>query len=238
MSPNSSLPDRNPTPAFRLGKGRQIHGYRLISCLGNGWEGTSYLAHEELTGAVRRLKFFRTNTEEEVRQVRTIASTWNRLSQSGAVPTYHHMGIWQRHGEEEIPFVVTDYVEGIPFPTFLASKKWNDREMIAILGRIAQKLAATHALGLAIGDFEHGTNILLTQDHQPFWCDIAPGEKRKPFRGIAADAEDFFSIVDAVLSQLEPSSAAIQTLSSTNNFRDQTWRKGTFRRVAKTLCPS
>lgn len=56
--PKARMTSPNPMPAYRLGRGTVVCGYRLLRPLGHGWEGTCYLAQEEFSGVVRRMKLY------------------------------------------------------------------------------------------------------------------------------------------------------------------------------------
>ena len=90
------MSEPNPMPAFRLGCGAVVCGYRLLRRLGHGGGGTSYLAQEEFSGLVRRVKFYRSMDGRHADQVGHVAATYDRLATTGAVPAYHHMGVWRR----------------------------------------------------------------------------------------------------------------------------------------------
>ncbi|TAN50005.1 MAG: hypothetical protein EPN26_10625, partial [Rhodospirillales bacterium] len=59
------------------------------------------------------MKFYRSMDGGHADQVGHVAATFDRLAPTGAVPVYHHMGVWQR-GRRSIPFLVFDFVEGRP----------------------------------------------------------------------------------------------------------------------------
>lgn len=230
----------NPMPAYRLGRGSVVCGYRLLRPLGYGWEGTCYLAQEEFSGVIRRVKFYRSMDGRHADQVGHVAATFDRLAHTGAVPAYHHMGVWQR-GRRSIPFMVFDFVEGRPLVQTLAPERWrrgwDDRRAVAVLASLAGKLAAVHAAGLAIGDFPHGHNILVTPEQDAVWCDITAGWQNEPFTDLAADAANFFTILDSMAAHQPVSPLIAAVRRRLNRLRDRRRWAGGFERITALLEP-
>ncbi len=233
------MSEPNPTRAFRLGRGSVVAGYELLDCLGRGWESTSYLAAEQHSGAIRRMKFFRIDEPEEIELVRHTAATFERLRSTGAVPAYHHMGIWPRNHHERIPYLVLGYIDGKPLNRVLDDGRWHRRwtavEALTVLVAIARKLAAVHKLGCGVGDFSDGNNILITQCGDAFWCDLEPGLPDAPNRDRANDRDEFFTILDR-MAELRPVSPLMARAEKRlARFRDAPFRPSTLQDIAQRL---
>jgi hypothetical protein len=230
----------NPTPAYRLGRGRVVCGYRLLRPLGHGWEGTCYLAQEEFSGVVRRVKFYRSMDGRHADQVGHVAATFDRLAHTGAVPAYHHMGVWQR-GRRSIPFLVTGFIEGRPLVQTLAAGRWrrgwDERRAVAVLASLAGKLAAIHATGLAIGDFAQGHNILVRGQADAVWCDITAGWVGEPFTDQAEDAAGFYSILDGMAAHQPDAPLIAAVRRRLDRLRHRRRWAGGFERIAALLEP-
>ncbi|TAN53899.1 MAG: hypothetical protein EPN26_06550 [Rhodospirillales bacterium] len=173
-------------------------------------------------------------------QIGHVAATFDRLASTGAVPAYHHMGVWQR-GRRSIPFMVFDFVEGRPLVRTLAPERWrrgwDERRAVAVLASLAGKLAAIHATGLAIGDFSQGHNILVRGQADPVWCDITAGWVGEPFTDQAEDAAGFFSILDCMAAHQPESPLITAICRRLNRLRDRRRWAGGFERIAALLEP-
>lgn len=206
----------NPTPAFRLGCGTPVAGYTLLRCLGRGWESTSYLATEPYSSTLRRLKFYRISDDWDRERMLRVPATFEALAATGAVPPYHHAGSWWRNGREEIPFLVFGYIDGKPLTSYLVRRRWGrawrPEGAARALGAMAAKLAAVHALGRAVGDFEGGANVMVPASGGAVWCDLDVGTPEGPNLDMANDRDDFFSVLDRMLG-VEPVSPLIKRIA-------------------------
>ncbi len=234
----SLLFEPNPTPAYRVRSGSVVAGYRLIRRIGRGWESTSYLA-ESASGMMCRVKLYR---DTDADHVRLTASAFERFHVTGIVPRCHEMGIWLRNARDKIPFLVFDYIEGKPLTTILRPgcwrRSWRPETALGVLRRMATKIAAVHKLGRAVGDFEHGSNILLRSDGDAVWCDLDPGSPDEPNTWIEGDRGHFFSVVDRLAAH-QPANGTIQHAAKVlSPFRDCRVTERTFGRVVRALDPT
>lgn len=142
--------------------------------------------------------------------------TFAALAPTGAVPPYHHAGLWQRNGSKEIPFDVFGYIDGKSLTSHLDrgcwGRAWRPEGAAWVLGAMATKLAAVHALGRAVGDFEGGANIIVPASGGAIWCDLDLGTPEGPNLDMANDRDDFFSVLDRMLA-LEPVSPLIKQIA-------------------------
>lgn len=235
----ASALEANPTPAFRLGRGNVVAGYKLLRCLGRGWESTNYLAAEQHSGAIRRLKFYRGHEPDNLELLGHIATIFERFHPTTAVPTYHHMGVWQRNRREIIPFLVFGYIEGKPLNGLLHPRRWHRRWTdvtgLQVLAAIAWKLAAVHDLGYAVGEFPDGVNILVTRDWEPLWCDLDPGFPGEPNEDQPGDLEQFFTILDALAEHKPASRLVARAVKRLGRMRSRSFRASTMREIAERL---
>lgn len=229
----------NPTPAFRLGCGCVVAGYRLLRCLGRGWESTSYLATEEASGVLRRLKFYRPSNEWPPGFLGHTAATFDLLHPTGAVPAYHHMGVWQRNRREAIPYLVLNYIDGVPLTKMLDrgrwGRTWRPEQALRLAASMARRIAAVHALGRALGDFEYGNNIMVLADGCAMWCDLGPGSPELPNDWYEGDRIDFFTTLDRLLA-LQPVAPALERAArAIGRWRGCRVRQQTFARISAVL---
>lgn len=231
------MTEPNPTPAFRLGCGTVVSGYRLVRCLGRGWESTSYLATEVHSGVVRRLKFYRQDESLDLDYLGHVGVTFEALAPTGAVPTYHHMGVWRR-GRDSVPFLVFEYVEGRPLGALLQAGRWrrgwSDRRGLQVLAALADKLAAIHAMGLAAGDVT-GDNVLVTPDSDVRLVDIEAGWPGEPNTDMADDGESFFMILGTMAEHEPVSPLMVKVRRKLERFRARKRWTGAFASMAAIL---
>lgn len=229
----------NPTPAFRLGCGCVVAGYRLLRCLGRGWESTSYLATEEASGVLRRLKFYRPCSDRPPGYLGHTAATFDLLHPIGAVPAYHHMSVWQRNRREHIPYLVFGYIDGMPLTKLLDrgrwGRAWRPEMALGLLASMARRIAAAHALGRALGDFEYGNNIMVLTNGGAMWCDLDPGSPDEPNDWYEGDRNDLFTTLDRLLA-LQPVAPAVERAArAIGRWRGCRVRQQTFERISAVL---
>jgi hypothetical protein len=135
-------------------------------------------------------------------------ATFEALASTGAVPPYHHAGSWCRNGREEIPFLVFGYIDGKPLTSYLDrgrwGRAWRPETAAQVLHAMATKLAAVHALGRAVGDFEGGANVMVpATGGGAIWCDLDVGTPEGPNLCMTTDRDHFFTVLDRMFA-LEP----------------------------------
>ncbi|MCW2244984.1 hypothetical protein M2352_000575 [Azospirillum fermentarium] len=228
-----------PVPAFRLRQGCEVAGYTLLHPVGRGWESTSYLAAEHLSGAMRRLKLYRLYDPGDIAAIGHAAATFERLHGTGAVPTYHHMGIWRRNARESVPFLAFGFIDGEPLVRLLKPGRWrrgwNEMTGLRLLSAMAGKLAAVHALGLAVGDFADGNNVIVQDRRDPVWCDLDPGSPDEPNQDQANDLEQWFTILDAMAKHEPVSPLIAQAVRRLGRIRSRRFRAGTMSEIVERL---
>lgn len=230
-----------PVPAFRLGRGCEVAGYTLLHPVGRGWESTSYLAAERLSGAVRRLKFYRAYDSGDIAAVGHVAATFDRLHGTGAVPAYHHMDIWRRNARESAPFLALGFIDGVPLTRLLQPGRWrrgwSDMTGLRLLSAIAAKLAAVHALGLGVGDFQDGNNIIVKNRRDPVWCDLDAGTPDEPNRDRETDLWHWFTLLDAMAEHRPVSPLIARAVRKLGRIRNRHFRADSMTEIVGRLSP-
>jgi serine/threonine protein kinase len=226
-----------PQPSFRLGINRKIDNYKLLRCLGHGWEGTAYLAQERGSHAIRVLKFYRLYDDVTSKYLTQVARICESLGQMSVTARYFHSGQWYRQAEK-LPYCVFEHLDGIRFEHLLKRKHWargwGETEAIGTISMLAFKLALAHDQGFALGDFENGNNIILCRNNDPVWCDASfVAEDGKPNRDFREDWRMLLLIVEQ-LAMRKPRSRQIAKIE--NWLRS--WRTHDFNRRSMELIHS
>lgn len=92
--------------------------YRVVECLGKGWEGEVYLVRERSTGIERSVKLFFPRRNPSNRTVRQYALKLHRLRGCPILIQYHTQEKITHQGQD-VTLLVSDYVEGEPLSEFL-----------------------------------------------------------------------------------------------------------------------
>lgn len=180
-------------PRLNLPQGLLIDHYRVRRYLGHGFECTAYMAEQTGTGILRVLKFYRYRGPQTSVRVLRIARLLHRLTDTGAVAAYHHMGQWLSRTGEAYLYCVVGYLDG-PLLTDMLSRRWSEERSYNLLHTLCLKLAAVHARNLAIGDFDDGNNVIIVGANNPVFCDVGFTGRRPFNRDFAGDVAALASI--------------------------------------------
>ena len=180
-----------PSPPLYLKLGQEIDRYTLRRRLNHGWEGTAYLCEEKDTGIRRVIKFYRPKRAYSIKQrLLNVARNCDALAGTNVFATYHHMGQLDWRGGE-LHYLVFDFIEGphlyAKMKGSLWRKDWKPLEALETLCRMSEKLAKAHTLGIALGDWGLGNNVILKHEYDPIWIDGSHGSANKPYRDYYGD---------------------------------------------------
>ncbi|URN01209.1 protein kinase [Actinomadura madurae] len=156
--------------------------YQVDKLLGSGMHGETYLA-ADLTGRRVAVKTIHADAVRD-RKARSRLVTEVVALQSvhpAFVPTFI-----QDNTKTERPYFVMEYVEGITVDDVIAGAgQLSDVETERLAVRLTAILAATHAAGIAHGDFR-GQNLIISRDGGIYLLDfgraVLKAESRKEFR--------------------------------------------------------
>lgn len=156
---------RGRVPSFGFRPGRSLGGkYEVMELLGKGFEGEVYRVRELATGLQRTAKFFYPQRNPRDRAVRFYANKLDRLRGCTIlIPYLTHDQVRHRNGV--VKFLVSEYVEGEPLPTFVRRQRGGRLtafEGLHLLHAIVTGLEQVHALRDYHGDLHPG-NIIVSR---------------------------------------------------------------------------
>lgn len=215
----------NKIKTFNLKIGTRIGNYKIIKPLGRGWEGEVYQVEEVPTEAKRAMKILRKVVKKTVRNYTHTAWFFEQLSNTGAVARYYHMGQWFLDDDEGIYYLVFEKLNG-PLLIDYIKKNKNKRSFDAPLRlklfiNIVDKVVKIHRLGLAVGDFSLGNNIILVNNTNPVFCDLEPGKADKPNVQFVEDLIELENTLDLIFTSLKDSSTYLYVKKLLANYNKQ-----------------
>ncbi len=149
-----------PGPGSSVLLGRTLRHYRIIEQIGAGGMGEVYRAHDEHLDrdvAVKVLPAGVIADQPMRRRFRTEALSLSRLNHPGIATVYDF------DTQEEIDFLVTEYIPGTTLSESLAHGPMGERELLELGAQVAEALAAAHAHGVIHRDLKPA-NLRLTSD--------------------------------------------------------------------------
>jgi serine/threonine protein kinase len=154
--------ETTPLPQQRLER------FHLLEVVGHGGFGTVYRARDpelERTVAIKVLRSGNLSTPQErdrfLREARSVAQL-----RHPAIVAIHEVG--QHDG---VPFLVSDFVEGVPLNEWLSARRPTYREAAELLAGIADALAYAHEHGVVHRDVKP-SNVMLTAAGTPVVMDF------------------------------------------------------------------
>ncbi len=149
--------------SFGFQNGRVLAGkYRVIECLGAGWEGEVYMVSEVRTEIERTAKFFYPQRNPNDRALLFYAKKLHKLQHCPVVIQYHTQEtlLFKR---QPVSFLISEFVEGKILSEFLRQrprKRLGVFEGIHLLYALAKGIECIHAMGEYHGDL-HSDNIIV-----------------------------------------------------------------------------
>lgn len=138
--------------------GREINGYRIGKCLGNGGMGDVYYAEDLALNRPVALKFL----SSEFHKDDAAKSQLKREAKSLAV--VDHPNICQVHTlaeADEHHFIVMEYVDGESLATLIKDRRLDAANAFDVGLQIVKAIAAAHRLGIIHCDIKPGNVIVI-----------------------------------------------------------------------------
>ncbi|MBH47223.1 MAG: serine/threonine protein kinase [Halobacteriovorax sp.] len=151
--------------AFDFPEGTRLsRKYEIVSRLGGGWEGEVYLVREAGTDILRAAKFFYPQRNLKNKTVNFYAKKLHKLHSCNALIKYLSQDIII-HEEEEITYLISEFVEGKTLSAFLDTRKrkrLSPFQGLHLLYAIAKGVEEIHYLKEYHGDL-HTDNVIVTK---------------------------------------------------------------------------
>lgn len=136
--------------------------YRVLDCLGTGWEGEVYLVRERSTGIERAAKLFFPHRNKGERSSRFYAAKLHKLRNCHIVIQYHTHEVLSWRGAP-VTMLVSEYVAGELLEDFvkrMPGKRLTAFQSMHLLHALASGIECIHALGEYHGDLHEGNIIV------------------------------------------------------------------------------
>jgi eukaryotic-like serine/threonine-protein kinase len=152
--------------------GARVGPWRVVGWRGRGAYGAVYRAvrvGREKRGSVALKLAVRAGEPRFERE----ATLLSRLRHPNVPELYEH-GQWQQ-GERAYPYLVMQWVEGLPLYDWAAARNPSSRQLLLLLAQLARALGAIHELGGVHRDVK-GDNVLVRmEDSRAFLVDAGLG---------------------------------------------------------------
>lgn len=136
--------------------------YCVIQRLGKGWEGEVYLVQELKTGIERSVKIFFPHRNKKNQNLTFYAKKLHKLRTCPILIQYHTREEWV-YKEEHIPYLVSEYVDGVLLSDFLKhlpGKRMQEFQALHFLYALVKGVEDIHRLQEYHGDL-HTENIII-----------------------------------------------------------------------------
>lgn len=140
-----------------LPAGTIIGGFRLLGVKGRGSYGTVYRAErvgEESAGSVA-LKLAHSPMDPRFEREVELLSRVRHPS----IPRLHAHGVWTLRDGVDFPFIVMDWLDGMPLYAWAAAHPPSSAQALGVLAQVSGALAALHREGCVHRDVK-GDNVL------------------------------------------------------------------------------
>ena len=123
--------------SFCLRRGGRIGNYRVIRCLGRGYEGEVYAVREVPSGVMRAMKIVRCVDADTVEHITRTARLLEFLRDTGASPRYYHMMTDCFVGGGWVLCLVLEKLDGVVLKAWLRRKlrcrSFGERQRLVLL---------------------------------------------------------------------------------------------------------
>ena len=169
--------------------------FRIGRQIGAGMEGTVYLVSDIRNGSLGTLKLLR--GRNMIEQAEHTARYYRRLHGIGSIKRFREWGVVSgERGVGERPWLAFDYIPGESLAQKIAARRIGDA--LNVLIKICDALLPVHRGGFAIGDFDHGRNVIVERGTGLIkFCDLDAGT---PDQAPPSAAEDLSELLACAAS--------------------------------------
>lgn len=153
--------------------GDLIAHYRIRRWLGAGAEGSVYVARDLRDGTLRTIKVLR--GRNMVAEARHTVALYRRLAMVDSVKRFVEWGVLSgQWGVGERPWLAFSFIRGLCLADSIEAGQI--KNPLAVLRAVCDALAPIHHLGLAVGDFDEGRNLIRENVTRKIrFCDLDAG---------------------------------------------------------------
>jgi serine/threonine protein kinase/tetratricopeptide (TPR) repeat protein/TolB-like protein len=161
--------------------GRRIGAYKIIQRIGRGGMATVYLASRADEQYEKQVAFKillpELGSEELLRRFRNERQTLAKLDHPNIVKLLDGGST-----EEGLPYLVMDYVQGVPIDKYCDNRKLSTEERLRLFCQICAAVQCAHENLIVHRDLKP-SNILITEDGSPKLLDFGISKVLKPHNG-------------------------------------------------------
>lgn len=143
---------------------KKLGKYEILKPLGSGGMGSVYLGRDIIIGRLVAIKTLNLEIGEELEKS-DIDSFFNEAKVAGTLIHPNIVAIFDAGIEEDIPFIVMEFFDGVPLSKFLETRELTTKEKLEILRKIGKAIDFAHSKGVIHRDVKPA-NILINDDKE------------------------------------------------------------------------
>ncbi|MBN1208812.1 MAG: serine/threonine protein kinase, partial [Myxococcaceae bacterium] len=162
----------SPRDPAALPPGTVIGSWRVVSRCGEGSYGIVYQVEKVKQPEAGPFALKLAQYPMDPRFEREVELLWR--GRHAHVPRLHDYGRWTHPDGVSFPYLVMDWIEGVPLYVWAARRRLSSRQVPRVLAQLARALEALHGESGVHRDVKGG-NILVTEEAQAFLTDYGSG---------------------------------------------------------------
>lgn len=143
---------------------KKLGKYEILKPLGSGGMGSVYLGRDTIIGRLVAIKTLNLEVGEELKKS-DMDSFFNEAKVAGTLIHPNIVTIFDAGIEEDIPFIVMEFFDGIPLSKFIETRELTTKEKLEILRKIGEAIDFAHSKGVIHRDIKPA-NILINDDKE------------------------------------------------------------------------